>query len=175
MLRSLVGSEMCIRDSRTIDNESLGGFGQLSFNITDALTLTGGLRITNETKGVDTGFTTINLANEAVTTPFVNELEITEENFLVNLSWEATDDTLLYAQFSDGFRSGGFPARTPPGTDAAFFEELTYNPEFVDSYEIGAKTSLFDGAVRANLALFRSEYTDQQINATVFNLSLIHI
>ena len=81
-------------EEREIDNESLGGFGQLSFNITDALTLTGGLRITNETKEVDTGFTTINLANEAVTTPFVAEQEITEENFLVNLSWEATDDTL---------------------------------------------------------------------------------
>ena len=99
----------------------------------------------------------------------MNDLDITEENFLVNLSWEATDDTLLYAQFSDGFRSGGFPARTPPGTDEAFFEALSYGPEFVDSYEIGAKTSLFDGAIRANLALFRSEYTDQQINATADN------
>ena len=156
-------------EDRNIDNESVGGSGQLSFNITDSLTLTGGLRITNETKEVDTAFSTINIDNETVTTPFVNELDITEENFLVNLSWEATDDTLLYAQFSDGFRSGGFPARTPPGTDAAFFEALSYDPEFVDSYEIGAKTTLFGGAVRANLALFRSEYTDQQINATADN------
>ena len=68
-------------EDREIDNESLGGFGQLSFNITDALTLTGGLRITNETKEVDTAFSTINLDNEIVTTPFVNELEITAVSY----------------------------------------------------------------------------------------------
>ena len=76
----------------------------------------------------------------------MDELEVTEENFLINLSWEATDDTLLYAQFSDGFRSGGFPARTPPGSTVPF-EDLVFQPEFVDSYEIGAKTTLFNGCL----------------------------
>ena len=110
----------------------------------------------------------MNLAGETVVGVVQDELDITEPNFLANLSWEATDNTLLYAQFSDGFRSGGFPARTPPGSTIPF-EELVYLPEFVDSYEIGMKTTMFDGAVRANLALFRSEYTDQQINATALD------
>ena len=156
-------------ENRFIDNESVGGFGQLSFNITDTLTLTGGARVTNETKDVLIEVTTVDEANVTNVLPFEDSLEITEENFLLNLSWEATDNTLLYAQFSDGFRSGGFPARTPPGVDPDFFDALVFQPEFVDSYEIGAKTTLFDGAVRANIAAFRSDYTDQQLNVTTEN------
>ena len=156
-------------EDREIDNESIGGFAHLAFNITDALTLTGGVRVTNETKDVQIDVVTVDLAGVTNVLTFADNLDITEPNFLVNLSWEATDDTLLYAQFSDGFRSGGFPARTPPGVNPAFFEDLVYDPEFVDSFEIGAKTTLFNGAVRANIALFRSEYTDQQINATADN------
>ena len=156
-------------EDREIDNQSVGGFGQLAFNITDTLTLTGGVRVTNETKDVLIDVTTVDLAGQTNVLTFEDSLDITEPNFLVNLSWEATDDTLLYAQFSDGFRSGGFPARTPPGVNPAFFEDLVFDPEFVDSWEIGLKTTLFDGAVRANLALFRSEYTDQQLNATADN------
>ena len=152
-------------EERFVDNESLGGFGQLSFKITDALTLTGGLRVTNETKEVQVDTTSVNVAGETNVGVVMDELEVTEENFLLNLSWEATDDTLLYAQFSDGFRSGGFPARTPPGSSVPF-EDLVFQPEFVDSFEIGAKTTLFNGAVRANIAAFRSEYSDQQLNVT---------
>ena len=155
-------------EERFIDNESVGGFGQLAYDITDTVTLTGGIRVTNETKEVQVDTTTVNVANVTNVGVVQDELDITETNFLVNVSWAATDDTLVYAQFSDGFRSGGFPARTPPGSTVPF-EDLVYDPEFVDSYEIGVKTTLFDGAVRANLAVFRSEYTDQQLNVTALD------
>ena len=98
-------------------------------------------------------------------------LGIEEQNYLVNLSWVVTEDVLLYAQFSDGFRNGGFPARTPPGTGLAF-EDVIYGPEFVDSYEVGVKGTWLDGKLRTNAAIFLADYSDQQINATIFDPGL---
>ena len=106
--------------------------------------------------------------------PSVNELEGTadanETSFLVNLAWSFSDNSMTYLQFSDGFRNGGFPARTPAGFTV--FQEARYDEEFVDSWELGLKTTALDGKLRANIALFSSEYTDMQINATVFDPAL---
>ena len=77
---------------------------------------------------------------------------------------------MLYLQFSDGFRNGGFPARQPAGFTQ--FEEAQYGEEFVESWELGLKTTALDGNLRANIAVFQSDYTDMQINATIFDPAL---
>ncbi len=151
-------------EDRNIDNSSQAIFGQISFDLTDKLELTGGARYTKEKKNV-----LINKIEDTagvISTVLEGTKEISEPNFLLNLSYQANDGIMLYGQFSNGFRNGGFPARTPPGSGLNF-DDVSYGPEFVDSFEIGAKTSFLDNALRLNAALFIADYTDQQINGTV--------
>jgi iron complex outermembrane receptor protein len=65
---------------------------------------------------------------------------------MVTLAADATDDIHVYFTYSTGFRAGGANDRSQ--TFASF------GPESVDSYEIGAKTDLFDRRVRLNVAGF---------------------
>ena len=78
---------------------------------------------------------------------------------MVNLSYAATDDLLLYAAFSQGFRSGGYVQRVFPPLP----EALDFEPEFVDSYEIGAKFQA--GSLTLNGAAFYTDYTDIQVRS----------
>lgn len=156
-------------ENRFIDNSSEAIYAQLSTQITDSLEFTLGGRHTDESKYVFIQATTFPAAG-----PNVNELEGTanasEVNVMANLSWSYSDNGMAYLQFSDGFRNGGFPARTPAGFTV--FQEARYDEEFVESWELGLKTTGLDGRLRANMALFSSSYTDMQINATVFDPAL---
>lgn len=156
-------------ENRSIDNSSEAIYAQLSVGITETLELTLGARQTDENKYVFIEATTFPPSG-----PTTSELEGTadasESSFLANLSWDVSDNAMLYLQFSDGFRNGGFPARTPAGFTQ--FQQARYDEEFVESWEVGFKTTALDGRIRANIALFSSDYTDMQINATVFDPAL---
>jgi len=156
-------------ENRFIDNSSEAIYAQLSARLTDSLELTVGARNTDESKYVLINATTFPAAG-----PSTNVLEGTadasETSFLVNLAWNFSENSMAYLQFSDGFRNGGFPARTPAGFTQ--FQEARYDEEFVESWELGLKTTALDGKLRANFALFSSDYTDMQINATIFDPAL---
>ncbi len=79
----------------------------------------------------------------------------------VGLEWQATPDAFLYATWSKGFKSGGFnfTARSPVG--------LTYQPEWITSYEIGAKTDWFDKRLRVNVSVFRNDWSNLQISQAI--------
>jgi len=109
--------------------------------------------------------------------PYVEkELEIDEFTPLANLSWDASDDVMIYATYSEGFKSGGFtqrvfppivpPFTAPPGTPDLDLIP-TFEPEFADVYELGFKSTLLDGRVRLNGAIFHTDYEDLQVQ--VFN------
>ncbi len=70
-----------------------------------------------------------------------------------------SEDTMVYAGFSSGFKAGGFDVYTDAGV---------YEPEIVDSYVLGLKTDLLEGTLRINSELFYNEYTDKQLAVIVF-------
>jgi|TARA_B110000902_G_scaffold247149_1_gene302925 outer membrane receptor protein involved in Fe transport len=74
----------------------------------------------------------------------------------VNVQWDATDETMIYASFTEGFKAGGFDARSNSNDNFEFEEERAL------SFELGAKMTLADGAAELNVALYRTEYTDLQ-------------
>jgi iron complex outermembrane receptor protein len=74
----------------------------------------------------------------------------------VGLEYRPSDDRLYYLTYSEGFKSGGFndlSVVNPP-----------FNPEFIDSIELGAKTEWQDGRLRANASAFYYDYTDLQVS-----------
>ena len=81
----------------------------------------------------------------------------------VSLSYKPTDNLNLYATYAQGFKAGGFDPRARADLDPLGLSEEGFGPEFVDSYEIGAKGSFFDNSLNLNAAIFFAEYTDQQI------------
>lgn len=76
-----------------------------------------------------------------------------------SMDWRASDNALLYVSAARGFKGGGWQGK--PGTEAAAL--LPYDPEIAWTYEIGAKTDWADGRIRANLAIFHTEFDDLQV------------
>lgn len=76
--------------------------------------------------------------------------------FKLSGSWHVTDDNLVYASYSEGYRSGGYSIRA---TDP---NRLTFDNEDSSQWEIGSKNDLFDGRVRVNLTAFYMELNDPQ-------------
>lgn len=72
----------------------------------------------------------------------------------VGVEYQASDDLMFYASYSQGFKSGTFNPR-------ATINEPGVNPEIVDSYEIGMKSDWGDN-LRANIALFTYDHKDRQ-------------
>ncbi|HEY5810026.1 MAG TPA: TonB-dependent receptor, partial [Povalibacter sp.] len=160
-----------------IENDNWAAFTQWTFNVTDALSLTAGVRYTEETKGIEiTSFTTTPLTAPVVipTTynrpgvagpglnillqPFENNYDSTTGSASVQYSF--TDSFMTYASWSQGFKSGGFNQRynnAPPGNLPVSFDE-----EKAETYEIGFKSE-FGGSVRLNGAIFSTNYDDMQL------------
>ena len=72
------------------------------------------------------------------------------------LSYRLSEDTLIYAGVSTGFKSGGFDftGSVPIAP--------TYDPEYVTTYSVGVKTTLLDGTMRLNFEAFQNDYEDKQ-------------
>jgi iron complex outermembrane receptor protein len=76
----------------------------------------------------------------------------------VGVRYQATEDAMLYATYSGGFRSGGFNSRI----DSLESARQPYDPETVDNIELGFKSEWMDSRVRFNGAIFRMDYADKQ-------------
>lgn len=74
----------------------------------------------------------------------------------VNIQWDATDNTMVYASVTQGFKSGGFDQA---GDNTGSFE---FEDEEVTAYEVGAKMVLAGGAAELNASAYRMEYDNLQ-------------
>lgn len=188
------------RSGGAFDNEAWAAFAQATYDITDRWHLTLGGRYTDETKKFTPDQVIFQNYYEGISNvvppgnplaaldaPFLQagtpilpsvekEIEIDEFTPMANLSFDATDDVMVYLSYSEGFKSGGFTQRVFPPIVPGFTappdatdEELipTYEPEYVDAWELGVKSTLMDGRLRLNAATYYSEYDDLQVQ--VFN------
>ncbi len=76
----------------------------------------------------------------------------------IGLDYQASDDVLLYGYYARGFKSGGFTGRIVIAEDIGPFD-----PEKVDTFEVGFKSDLLDRRLRLNFAAFLNKYNDQQV------------
>ena len=144
---------------RFIDNDSWAVFGQVNFDLTETLTLTVGGRYTESNKDFA-------LITERRVGPISDQGgKLTTEEFtpLVSLAWQVQEDVMVYATWSEGYRDGSYAARF---TGAVPDPLPNYDPEYVNNYEIGVKTTLLDGRMRLNATAFLMDYEDMQINAS---------
>ncbi|MBV2150135.1 TonB-dependent receptor [Sphingobium sp. AS12] len=147
-----------------VANESYAAYGQVTWTIVPRLSLTAGLRYTHERRAFtpDQIYLTdfMGLPAGARVLPFEeNAIKANEWTPLATLSYKLAEDVMAYATFSRGFKSGGFVQRNVLPLAAA----PSYDPEFVNNYEIGLKSSWLDNRLRFNAALFRMDYSDMQV------------
>jgi len=155
-----------------VDTESLAAFADVSFDLTDTLSASVGARWTRDEKEGTvyrqnfTGLRSPLFGNAAAVpgllrTNYTNSRTFEEVTPRVSLTWEPSDDLTLYASYSQGFKSGGFDMRGDAVLTPATVNG--YDPEFVDTYEIGFHSSWFNGRANLSGAIFTSEYSDMQI------------
>jgi outer membrane receptor protein involved in Fe transport len=136
-------------------NISYALFGQTSYQFTDALKVTAGLRWTADTKGLT--------ARGPLVAPITDPVRLDGSNLSWDLSidYAFTDDVKAYARVSTGFR-----APSIQGRDMAFGSSYsTARSETITSYEAGLKTELFDKAVRLNFDGFTYYVRNMQFSA----------
>lgn len=83
----------------------------------------------------------------------------------IGLDYELGQNQLLYASWARGFKSGGFTGRIGVPSDG----NAPYNPETVDTFELGLKADFLDRRLRTNLALFYTNYRDMQVAQIYFD------
>ncbi len=137
-------------------------FGEGYWQLSDATKLTFGLRYTDEEKKVDSRQILLD-RRSSLTDPFAHQRndwqEVTGKIAIdSNVDLSFTDDTLLYATFARGYKGGGF---NPPG---AMVFANSFEPEYVNSIEFGAKNSLFDNTVQVNIDAFFYDYEGLQVS-----------
>lgn len=137
------------------DTESWSLFGQGDWEVLPALTLTTGLRYTEEEKTIryttDFGLD----ASRAL-----SESQVTGR---LGLRYQLSDEAMIYASASSGYKSGGFNGQF-------LFSAASLDPvpaETLISYETGFKTEFWDGRARLNAAFFMYDYRDIQLGVFV--------
>ncbi|HVW68084.1 MAG TPA: TonB-dependent receptor [Steroidobacteraceae bacterium] len=144
---------------------SWAGFAQATYNLTSQLSITGGARYTRDSKT----FLPIQYVLDSKGgpfpdgTPLLPEVEVqrvfSKATPMVNIADQLDPNFMIYATFSEGFKSGGFTQRVFPPLPAT----PSFNPETVRSYEIGLKTIWLDDTLRVNIAGFHTDYDDIQV------------
>lgn len=153
--------------------ESFALFGEGYFDVTDDLTLTVGLRYTDDQKEVLRIPTFLSKAINEIPDPLAGDgitkatfEEVTGRiGFDWTPDWAWSEDSLIYAFYSRGYKGGGINPPQPADNVSAF--PATFDPEFVDSYEVGTKNTLADGALQLNATGFFYTYEGYQISQIV--------
>ena len=174
-----------IQSGGLYDNESQAAFFQTTYDMTQKLAFTFGVRYTEDTKRftpdqISLGDSSASGFFEPTWPNFVGmylsavgpipagvrilpftefQKKFDDTNVMLNLAYQATDDLMVYGSYSEGFKSGGFDQRYTGPTSVP----TSFDPESAKTYEVGLKADLLDHKARLNLALFHTDYDDLQI------------
>jgi iron complex outermembrane receptor protein len=148
------------------ENTSWALFGQASYEVTDKLTVTAGVRQTDDTKKTRL-LKSADTATGAVTYTGRRYVKLSDSQPSWDLSalYEVNDDVSVYARVAKGFRGP-----TIQGRSAVFNADFTTaDSETILSYEAGFKSALLDNSLRLNASAFTYEVSDIQLNGNDSN------
>jgi iron complex outermembrane receptor protein len=162
---SVYPSSAQVRLFPTITGHAWALFGQGTYSVSRRVSLTAGVRYTDERKDLDNAggvyrLGTAILANPASFYDFVDNATFQAWTPRGSVQVQASRDTFVHVSATRGFKSGGFnPTATAPGR--------AFGPEFAWSYEAGLKQTMAGGRVRLNTAAFYNDYRDLQVQTFI--------
>jgi iron complex outermembrane receptor protein len=138
-------------------SKSVAFFADFDWKFAEKFRLSFGGRYTHDTKSLYNAFKTGGVINNGAPASFN---KFTPK---VSVDYRPDNNTMVYASWSRGYRSGGFSPRASTAAQAA----IAYQPENVDSYEVGAKLTMFDRKLVFNIDGFVEKYKNMQQNTTI--------
>ena len=151
--------------------KSRAAFGELYWEFTDTFKITLGLRYTDDTKIVEAHQVALGKKGSGVLPPPATDpdplkkVRFQETTGRFGFDWKPdlgfTDETLLYAFYSKGYKAGGV---NPACSFSCNIYPQTFEPEFVNAIELGAKNTLMQGAMVLNATVFRYDYEGYQVS-----------
>jgi len=155
--------------------EQLAFFGEVTFDLTDTVSLTAGARhydIESRLVG-SSNFATLGDVDEdggiSFDQVFADVLPLKQDDtiFKGSVSWSPADNVLFYATYSEGFRPGGFNRIDSEGVPK------TYVSDEVTNYEFGWKSTLLNNRLRFNGSIYQIDWDGVQVGITDFDISVI--
>ncbi len=143
-------------------NDAWAVFGQGSWDLTERMNFTVGVRYTDDRKDFKVLQFPQLWLDLGIPTSLAPDIDVSDgqTSWDVSVNYAATDNSSFYGRFSNGFR-----AQTIQGRDVAFLEfPSVAKPETINSFEAGWKADLFGSRARINLALFRYIVDDLQLS-----------
>ncbi len=174
----LFADQYLIKFDYAVETTSKAGFGQVAFNVTDALKLSGGVRYTKDSK-IRTGIANLDLTiasggflsipfngcyfgpdpsacqHIVIPTPGNGNLDDSKTTYHLGVDWSLSDANLLYVKYDTGYKSGGFNSNGSAPS-------VPYGPETVKAVELGSKNRFMDNHIQLNAALFHQKYAGYQ-------------
>lgn len=144
-----------------VDTKSYAFFGQATYDLSERLKVTGGVRYSNDEKRRKgpqyVGSLTQNVDSGTAVRAFSIENSSSKSNkftYHAGVDFQVTPRNLLYAKFDTGYKAGGFNN----------FGLGQYDPETLTAYEVGSKNRFLNNALQVNLSGFYYDYKDQQVS-----------
>lgn len=141
-----------------LETDSYAVFGELDYSLTPSTHLTAGVRYTDETRQFNGSQTAVQLSG-TLGTPGVArpELNYSEVTYRLALRQDLSDNINVYATINRGFKAGTFSLQSPLNAGV--------EPQYIDAYEVGLKSELFNRRLRLNLAGYHYDIDDLQIRS----------
>lgn len=163
-------SGITLENGGCVDTTSYSAYFQGAYDFTDRLSVSFGGRYTDDEKDAnvyryvylgskfpeDNGGTLL-----AVQSDFQDSDSWGEFTPHVGVQYQLSDDFMAYASYTSGFKSGGYDMRANISVNPDGDEP--FDPETVDAYEMGFKSTLWDQRLRLNAAVFFNDYEDMQV------------
>ncbi len=147
------------------DNHSTGSelasalFGQATVHFADRWSSTAGLRLSREEIRV----TTIGTGFQDSRSFLVATNDSDDLSWVIDLTYAISDEIMLYAGVSTGYKSGGFVSTTLINGELD-----TFGPEYLTAFEAGGKSQWLSGRLKLNAAAFFYDYEDLQVSTATF-------
>ncbi len=159
---------------------SWAGFGEAYYQLTPELRLTAGLRWTDDRKEFTNIPSWVFLLGGGYPVLGVVNQEWKQWTGRANVDWspklEFTDQTIVYASYSRGYKGGGAnpppPQATIVSSSSFVVHPPTFEPEFVNAFELGTKNTLLGGGLTLNGDIFYYDYKGYQISQIVDRTSI---
>ncbi len=169
-----------------VDTDSIAAYFDTTWRITARLNINAGARWNEDDKeasvfvaqyagrlpanatlfdpnNVPAGFTRLSVQSD-----YTNSRTFSDVSPRLGADIRITDGVMAYVSYSQGFKSGGFDMR---GNEAAFPGTRNgYDSETADNYELGMKSTLLDGQLLLNAAVFYTPYEDVQVTTQQFQI-----
>jgi iron complex outermembrane receptor protein len=143
------------------DQTAYSFFGELAWDITEQVEISGGVRYTDEEKDV------VSMAG-GVNVPFIipGGDEKKSDNLIpeFTVSYRPTDNLMVYGSYKEGFKSGGFDAGALNAAAQAV-ADIRYDDENVDGFEVGVKAVFLDQTLQVNATAYSYNYKNLQVTS----------